>query len=300
MNDNFKHFESYRRERTKRRLEEAPRRDLGDNANVLRQLEAAEQHEVREQQLTREVHEFFQAATRQAAGIVSHVTESAEEELALSVGREMGDFLEETIRRAQEFMLHVNDPSRRGISRQILEAHMQNLVGPVLDGFRYAGDVATAEQHMGQDPFCTEIETANADPQAAAREADALAAREADALAANARTERAEPTAEDPTAEDPTAEDPTAEDDAAPPLPMGPRLDDESLTTVIDVDLATTLGANPEPHDPLHSWFARLLEDEEHTKSALKLLVRAALMTKDEARAIWRALHVATAPDSTD
>ena len=41
MNDNLQHFENYRRERNKRRMEGAPQRDLGDNAVVLTQLEAA-------------------------------------------------------------------------------------------------------------------------------------------------------------------------------------------------------------------------------------------------------------------
>ncbi|MFO1051978.1 MAG: hypothetical protein U1F36_07170 [Planctomycetota bacterium] len=158
MNDNFKHFESYRRERNKRRLEGAPQREMGDNATVLRQLEEAEVKEVREQQITREVHEFLQAATKQAAGIVAHVTETAEERLRESVSSEMAEFLRETIRRVQEFMVHVSTVGQQGIARKELEPHMQNLVGPALDGFRFAGDASTAEQHIGQDPFRTEVD----------------------------------------------------------------------------------------------------------------------------------------------
>jgi hypothetical protein len=272
MNDNFQHFENFRRERNRRRLEGGPRRDLGDSGNVLRQIEAAEQREVRDQQLTREVHEFFAAATKQAASIVQNVTEGAEAELTASVGREMSEFLRDTIRRAQEFMTVVQEEARRGVGKKDLEPHMQNIVGPVLDGFRCAGSPATAEQHLGQDPFSTE-----------------LAGIESSVLA-DLPPLRAPQVQVDEDVELPPAQNPFASLEPRPlrlALPQAPSLvEDLPKETVRDVEptsVATLDG------DPLQGWFRKLAGDHERVKDALRVLVRASLMTKDEARAIWLA-----------
>jgi hypothetical protein len=271
MNDNFQHFDSYRRQRNKRRLEGAPHRDLGDNALVLRQLEAAEQKEVREQQLTREVHEFFAAATKQAAGIVAAVTENAEEQLDATVSRDMSEFLRETIRRAQELMAVVQSAEKRGVARQEFEPHMQNLVGPALDGFRYAGNVSTADQHIGRDPFDVALERGPAPADAPVE--DALSPHVAHEPVPAAPLAEASPTPSPQTG----LATPGASLEAVP-MPAQPAVDAKSTTT------APTGSA-------LDGWFRRLGADHERAKEALKLLVRAALMTKDEARAAWHELH---------
>lgn len=270
MNDNFKHFDQYRRDRTKRRLEGGPQRELGDNATVLRQIEAAEQKEVREQQLTREVHEFLQAATKQAATIVASVTENAEQKLDESVSKDMAEFLRETIRRAQELMGVVQEAWNRGVSRQDLEPHMQNLVGPALDGFRYEGNLASAEQNLGRDPFAVQLE----------------------------RDPKATPVAETPAPMESTAIDAPAEATVeaavqakATTSPQSASLADVPLPECV-VEHAIEAAAPPaQDHHALSAWFARIAREPELAKEALKALVRAAMMTKDEARSIWRELH---------
>ncbi|MBI5850075.1 MAG: hypothetical protein HZB39_03415 [Planctomycetes bacterium] len=272
MNDNFKHFDQYRRDRTKRRLEGGPKRDLGDNATVLRQIEAAEQKEVREQQLTREVHEFLQAATKQAATIVASVTENAEQKLDESVSQDMAEFLRETIRRAQELMGVVQDAWNRGVSRQDLEPHMQNLVGPALDGFRYAGNLASAEQNIGRDPFTVQLE----------------------------RDPKATPVAETPALLESTVADAPVETTSTVPgteatSPQSASLADLPLPECTAECAAEPVATPAQEHQALSAWFARITREPELAKEALKALVRASMMTKDEARAIWRELHAPVA-----
>ncbi len=266
MNDNFKHFDKYRRDRTKRRLEGGPQRELGDNATVLRQIEAAEQKEVREQQLTREVHEFLQAATKQAATIVASVTENAEQKLDESVSKDMAEFLRETIRRAQELMGVVQEAWNRGVSRQDLEPHMQNLVGPALDGFRYEGNLASAEQNLGRDPFAVQLEC---DPKPT-------------------------PVAETPAPAESTASVAPVEatmQEAEEASPQSASLADVPLPECVVEHVIEPAATPAQDHHALSAWFARIAREPELAKEALKALVRASMMTKDEARAIWRELH---------
>lgn len=147
---NVENFEKYRRERNRRRHDAGPLRPMGENAAVLRELEAVEREEVRDQQLSREVHEFFADATRTAASIVSQVAETAESQLEASVRAEMSDFLEATIRRAQQFMVLMKRIDG-GVAQTDLETNMRNLVGPVLDAFRYEGTAQLDDKHLGQD-----------------------------------------------------------------------------------------------------------------------------------------------------
>ena len=72
---NTKGFDDFRWER-KRSQTKRPQQPgtAGFAANeALKELEKVEAKEVLDQQLTREVHDFFAAATRQAAGIVERV-----------------------------------------------------------------------------------------------------------------------------------------------------------------------------------------------------------------------------------
>ena len=77
---NTKGFEDFRWERKRSQTKRPPPPNpLGFPANdALKELEKVEAKEVLDQQLTREVHDFFAAATRQAAGIVERVARDAE------------------------------------------------------------------------------------------------------------------------------------------------------------------------------------------------------------------------------
>lgn len=222
-------FENFRRERNKRRMEAGPLRPMGQNAAVLRELEESEAREVRNQQLTREVHEFFAEATRTAASIVTQVAEHAETEVQAAVSHEMTEFLAETMRRVQEFVELVQVSTPDGVAQRDVEVNMQNIVGHVLDSFRFAGDAVTAEAHVGQDPFRT-----------------------------------------------PLVADGSVEPNGVEDLPV----DVEELE-VENVDFAPT-------DSPLAHWFERVRTDDEVLRKALKVLVQHDVMTRDEARAIYR------------
>jgi hypothetical protein len=146
-------FESYRRERNRRRFDQGGHRQVGKNPTILRELEAAEQREARNQQLSREVHEFFEDATRTAANIVSQVTEIAESAHDQHISREMSEFLTDTFRRVQEFISLLQRTQNPNVAQTEVETNMHNLVGPKLDGFRWAGTAHTEDKHIGMDPF---------------------------------------------------------------------------------------------------------------------------------------------------
>ncbi len=224
-------FENFRRQRNKRRLEAGPLRPMGQNAAVLRELEEVEAREVRNQQLTREVHEFFAEATRTAASIVTQVAEHAEIEVQEAVTLEMTEFLAETMRRVQEFVELVQVTTPDGIAQREVEANMQNIVGHVLDSFRFAGDAVTAEAHLGQDPFRTPLD---------------------------ASSEVVEDDAEVAASND------------------GERVQDDDATT------------------HLAAWFARVRGDDDALRRSLKVLVQHDVMTRDEARSIYRGTTLTT------
>lgn len=146
-------FEKYRRDRKFRRLQKSgPARPMGKNAAILQQLEDAEKSEIRDERLTREVHDFFSDATRAAADIVQRIAGSHEEESALKIRTDIEDFLTDVISRAETFMRALAT-SRGGGLEQDLEPKMHNLVGKQLDEFRHEGTAQLEDKHIGQDPF---------------------------------------------------------------------------------------------------------------------------------------------------
>ncbi|MHC5065528.1 MAG: hypothetical protein ACYTG5_16310 [Planctomycetota bacterium] len=149
-------FEDYRRERKKHRLNSGPRRDLGKNSKVLQELEAVEIDEARNQQLTREVHDFFSDATRTAAGIVQKVSADQEHQIEDQLHEEMAEFLATTIRRAQEFVTLIQVTSKPNLAETEIQANMHNLVGEALDQFRAEGTAQLSDKHLGLDPFAQE------------------------------------------------------------------------------------------------------------------------------------------------
>lgn len=147
-------FEQYRKERKLRKAQNAaasgePRK----GTSVARLIDAAEAKEAHDQQLTREVHEFFADATRTAASIVEKFHERKSSEHVSKVGDEMQEFLQQAIQRAQTFVekLRSQGPTRE--AERHLMAQMQNLVGPLLDHFRNEGTAAVTDKHIGKDPF---------------------------------------------------------------------------------------------------------------------------------------------------
>ena len=94
MNHNDGGFENYRRQRERlRRMASAERRPLSGPANALRELEEVEAREERDRQLTSEMKDFFESATRIAADIVQKVADSAKVRIDEQLSGEMQEFL---------------------------------------------------------------------------------------------------------------------------------------------------------------------------------------------------------------
>lgn len=151
-------FEKYRKERQRRRLTAEPVRPLGEQHHALRELEQVEHREQVERQLSREVHEFLECATKTAANIVQKVAASARERVCAQLESEMEDFLLDAAARLNHFVGDMLSSRRGQVAEQRMEPHVHNLVGAPLDGFRWAGTANLADKHIGQDPFAIEVE----------------------------------------------------------------------------------------------------------------------------------------------
>jgi len=145
-------FDEFRESRE--RDEKSAEGDGSQHADVLRELEAAEEDEIRKETLTREVSDFFEDATRAAASIVSKVAEDEERSVSSRVTQDMDDFLRDVVDRASSFVqfLQVAEDSFSG--QQNMEPHLHNIVGRTLDSFRYEGTACLIDKHIGKDPFC--------------------------------------------------------------------------------------------------------------------------------------------------
>lgn len=248
-------FDSFRRER--KRLQSkigTGNRVLGYENEALRELEAVEQREVRDQQLTREVHEFFATATRQAATIVERVAKDAQAEAGQRLEQEVESFLIDALARMNTFVVAVLQQRRAPVADQQMEPKVGNLVGQLLDEFRWAGTAEVGDKHIGQDPFATDIDDVRREFRAVAEEA-----------AAAAKENAASPIEEHLVADVATGETPSPA--AAPAPPAAPASETEPPQG--------DLGPTPQ-------------EELERFKSALKSLVRQGTMTRDEARAAWQ------------
>lgn len=142
-------FEQFRRQRKRAQVRYSgpPRTDA-----VVREIQEYESKQIHEARLTREVHEFLEDATRQAASIVEKVTVAAEHEVAERLQTEMQTFLAETVRRATTFLMQIQTKRGRA-SLTEMEAQVSNIVGPALDAFRFEGTAQLKDKHIGQDPF---------------------------------------------------------------------------------------------------------------------------------------------------
>jgi hypothetical protein len=246
-----------------------------------------------DRQLSREVHEFFTSATKQAATIVQKVAQTAKEETGTRLTGEMEDFLFDALQRMNAFVMQMMQRKNTNVAEQELETHMRNLLGPVLDGFRNAGTAAVPDKHLGQDPFATATSAVR----------DELGARvlgETDATEEGPSVIPEQPSATLPPVS--PERHPVTEllaDSAEMKLPPPPA---PVTRTTSNTPPAATAGkpaaATPEskPATPRAEKAAPRSEEQERFKTALKNLVRQGLMSKEEAKAAWQAKKEAPNP----
>ena len=259
-------FESYRRERNKRRISSGggPTRPMGDKGKrqVLQELEEAEARDARNQQLTREVREFFEDATRTAATIVQRVAEEQEGHTEERLASEMSEFLRDAVHRAQGYIQILALTSDGREAQKEVVANMQNLVGPLLDGFRHEGTAALPDKHIGLDPFAGGDEDGEGDVEDVPGDGDDVVEVDLDAQ---------EEPSDEFVADAPPTPQAVPQPEAAEPVASHDQDFDED-----DVSPASMLG----------EWFGEL--DVDTVKSTLKLLVQCGAMPKEFARDLYR------------
>jgi hypothetical protein len=152
-------FDDFRKERQRARAKAGPTQSvLGYENQALRELEQVEANEMRDRQLTREVHDFFAAATRQAASIVDRVAKDAQQETGAKVEQEMEAFLIDSLARMNNFVLAVLQSRRGTVAEAQMTPSLGNLAGAKLDEFRWEGTAEVEDKHIGQDPFATTVD----------------------------------------------------------------------------------------------------------------------------------------------
>ena len=108
-------FEAFRRERAQ---EESHRGKDSEGENpqsqVCREIEQVEARERHQQQLSREVHEFFAAATNKAASLVEKVSSDAAREAGQRLQSEVDEFLLDAKTRMNELIVAVMQQRRDG------------------------------------------------------------------------------------------------------------------------------------------------------------------------------------------
>lgn len=312
LRKNIDQFDKFRRERQRVRAKRGNQNSIpGYESSALRELEQQEAAEERDQQLTREVHDFFAAATRQAAAIVKKVSHDAEEQACERMQGEVEGFLIDTLSRMNSFVKTVmHQQQDDSVAETHVEPDVKHLVGYELDEFRYEGSPAARDAHIGQDPFATPIEDVQRDFRAVVAESDCedevpesidgnmvaevcdyytqiVPAEDPDEIS----TEHGSMTEELPTEaviEAPVieasviqnfvVEHPVDEEEAAPE--QAPET--EQLVSEDGSDSTFSEFHNDEP--------TPTTEDELETfKSALKALVRQGVLQREEARAAWNA-----------
>lgn len=274
-------FDDYRRERKRMRAKVGPQPTaLGYENQALRELEQVEEREIQDQRLTREVHEFFATATRQAAAIVERVARDAQQEAGQKVEQEMESFLIDALARMNNFVLTVLHHRRAGVAETQMEPSLGNLQEGTLDEFRWSGTAEGTDKHIGQDPFSIDLEDVRREfrtqvgesgdgPAVAVPIDQHLVAAVSDAVAADAAKEaKAAAAAKQP------APKASASPTAPKPEPTAGPAASKPASPVAESAEAAPGGAN---------------DDLERFKGALKALVRQGVMSREEARAAWQA-----------
>ena len=294
-------FDDYRRERKRMRAKIGPQPTaLGYENSALRELEQVEAQEVRDQQLTREVHEFFATATRQAAAIVEKVARDAQQEAGQRVEQEMESFLIDALTRMNNFVLAVLQVKRGGVAETQMEPKIGNLEGNSLDEFRWSGTAEVADKHIGQDPFATDVDDVRREfrTQVGDNSPDGPPVAvpiDQHLVAAVTEDGSADGRAEDGTSEMPAAvpAPAAAVASAKPQLPPAPA----PVTRTTMARAATPIGGGPKAAPSATEASQTTGEagasdpaaELERFKGALKALVRQGVMSRDEARAAWDA-----------
>ncbi|MEC9047581.1 MAG: hypothetical protein VYA51_06165 [Planctomycetota bacterium] len=157
-------FNAFRREHERAKLRAAAAAPAaGADHAALRELERVEAVQLRDQQLAREMQEFFSEATRQAAAIVEKVAFDAESAAAAALQEEVESFFTDAAERMSHVVQDALASARAagGVEHE-LKPDVKLLVGVELDGFRYAGAPKLRDTHIGKDPFVTKVEDAQA------------------------------------------------------------------------------------------------------------------------------------------
>lgn len=265
-------FDDFRKERKRMRARQmvvGSSTPLGYENKALRELEQVEMREERDQQLTKEVHDFFAHATRQAAGIVEKVARDAQEEAGVRVEQEMEAFLIDALARMNSFVVAALNQRRAPVAEARMEPKLGNLVGDSLDEFRWEGTADIGDKHIGQDPFDTDVEEVRRQFRAEVEAASGIAPAAdpvpiEEHLVAKVQSEDAE----EAPVETPADEVP-GEVETTAGLPTAPRAPAPPAAGAVDVA--------PRPSVEL-----------ERFKTALKALVLQGTMSRDEARAAWQ------------
>lgn len=268
-------FDEFRRQRMRKqaKLGTSTAGVLGFENQALRELEQVEAREVLDQKLTREVHEFFMSATKQAATIVEKVSRDAQQEAGARVEQEMEAFLMDALSRMNSLVIAMVHQKRGPVAETQVEPKVANLVGQMLDKFRFDGTADVLDKHIGQDPFATDVD----EVQREFREQISDMAPPPAAGAAPIEDHLVAAMQGDEDADDEPAPAPAVARRAAPraPAPAPAAAEHDG-----DEDAQGEAGAQPRAPTPA--------EELERFKSALKALVRQGTMTRDEARAAWQ------------
>jgi hypothetical protein len=273
-------FDDYRKERKRIQAKLGPQGPAHSYDNhALRELEQVEAREVRDQKLTREVHDFFAAATRQAASIVERVARDAQQEAGERVEQEMESFLIDSLTRMNTFILTVMR-ERRGVAETQMEPMLGNIVGASLDEFRWAGTASIEDKHIGQDPFETPVDEVQRE------------FREQVGHGGHAPAGDPVPIDEHLVADVAPAEDDTAAPEApvaAMPAPARaePRTELPKVAPAPRPSAASTPAAAAAAK-PTAVPSSVPSNDLDRFKEALKTLVRQGTMSRDEARIAWQ------------
>lgn len=268
-------FDRYRKNRIRHKNKVSAEGAAYENS-ALRELEQVEARELQDQQLTREVHEFFADATKQAATIVERMAHDAEAEADVKVETEMEAFLIDAFARMNGLVMTLIQKRKAGAGEEKLEPKVANLVGRMLDEFRWQGTADLMDKHIGQDPFATDLDDVRRELQSHGGDASAMDTDEGEAAAPIEEHLVAEVEDEGADAE------PPARDDDMPAIEVVGD-DDDASDMVAEPEPAAEPAPRPEAAGKPSASHAEL----ERFKEALKTLVRQGTMTRDEARAAW-------------
>lgn len=279
-------FDDYRRERKRMRAKIGPQPStLGYENQALRELEQVEAREIQDQRLTREVHDFFAMATRQAAAIVERVSRDAQQEAGQKVEQEMESFLIDALARMNNFVLTVLHHRRAGVAETQMEPSLGNLQDGSLDEFRWSGTAEGTDKHIGQDPFSIDLEDVRREFRTQVGESGdgPAVAVPIDQHLVAAVSDAADEPANEPKAEPVQAGRPATVAPKAAAGAAAPKVDPAAAAGA----MASKPSAAASPAAPASPDGAN--GDLERFKGALKALVRQGVMSREEARAAWQA-----------